>query len=118
VDTDGDGLNDAAELELGSLGFDWQVPQADKVGAFLAGTAQVGLYTEAQLRALRPGSPLIKRQPDGKFSLSLDWKRSTDLLSWEDFPASPAGVSVDPSGDIRFEFEAGEDTEFFRVEMD
>ncbi|ATC64270.1 hypothetical protein CMV30_10050 [Nibricoccus aquaticus] len=35
TDTDGDGLNDLAELNLAALGFDWQVAQPALVTAFL-----------------------------------------------------------------------------------
>lgn len=118
-DSDGDGLSDAAELELASFGFDWQVPQEELVEKFSAGTAQMDLYTVSQFQALRPRSMMIGKNPQtGKFSLMLDWQRSVNLTSWQDFPLQPSEVSVEPGGDIRLEFNPGSGTEFFRVEMD
>jgi hypothetical protein len=39
------------------------------------------------------------------------------LLNFADFPAQPADVSVDPAGDIRFEFTSPDDAAFFRVDV-
>jgi hypothetical protein len=118
-DHDGDGLSDAAEIELAALGFDPLVSQPELVSALFSGAGSAGLYTAAQLQALHPGTPLISRNPaTGKFKLTLDWKKSTDLTSFADFPANPAEVSVNGLGDIEFEFDSEEDAAFFRLEAE
>lgn len=48
TDTDGDGLNDAAEFGMSALGFDWQSPQPALVGALSSNIALGGYYTKTQ----------------------------------------------------------------------
>lgn len=116
-DTDGDGLNDAAEFKLADLGYDWQVSQPALVNTLLSNANFAGLYTQSQVQTLHAGTPLISRDPaTGRFTLKMDWKKSTDLQRFFDFPAQPGDVSVDPLGDIIFEFTSPDDAAFFRVE--
>ena len=117
-DTDGDGLNDVAELKLAPLGFDWQSPQTALVSTYFTHAAEAGLYTAAQLQTLHPGTPLIARDPaTGRFRLTLDWQRTTNLsAAFEDFPAPPAStVTIAPSGDVIFEFPDSSPTVFYRL---
>jgi hypothetical protein len=126
-DTDHDGLNDAAEFQLSPLGYDWQIPQASLVntlfsnlGSASANLNAAGYYDPSQLQALHPSTPLIGRDPaTGRFKLTMDWKKSTDLSAFLDFPA-PAGssVSISPQGDIEFEFPSSDNAAFFRIEME
>jgi hypothetical protein len=117
-DTDGDGLNDAAEFQMAALGYDWQISQPALVGTLFTHSNLAGLYTQAQVHALHAGTPLITRNPaTGRFALTMDWQKSWDLLNFADFPAQPADVSVDPAGDIRFEFTSPDDAAFFRVDV-
>lgn len=44
-DTDGDGLNDAAEFSMSAIGFDWQKPQSELVSDFFNTTIRTGVYT-------------------------------------------------------------------------
>ena len=120
TDTDGDGLSDASEYNMAALNFDWQVSQTALVATYFANANGAGLYTQAQVQALHPGTPLIVRdQASGRFKLTMDWKKSTDLTEFLDFPA-PAGssVSITPAGDIEFEFASPDNAAFFRIETD
>ena len=118
-DTDGDGLNDGAEWQMKSLGFDWQTAQAGAVATYFASSGNAGLYTQSQLQALKPAAPLISRNPTtGKFKLTMDWKKATNLTNFSDFPAAPAEVSVNGGGDIEFEFASPDPAAFFRIEVE
>ena len=118
ADTDGDGMSDAAEFNLSALGFDWQVNQRALVTTYYAGANSAGLYTTQQIQAMNTATPLISRNPaTGKFKLIIDWKKSTDLTNFSDFPA-PAGssVSINTDGNIEFEFSVQDNAAFFRLE--
>ena len=117
TDTDLDGLNDAAEFNLRDLGFKWQDPQPALVTTLLTHANGAGLYTTSQVQTLHSGTPLISRDPaTGKMKLTMDWKKSTSLSGFTDFPASPAQVSVNGSGDIELEFTPVDNAAFFRVQ--
>lgn len=117
ADTDLDGLNDAAEFNLAPLGFNWQVGQPALVTTLFTHANGAGLFASSQVQTLNSGTPLISRNPiSGKVKLTMDWKKSTDLATFSDFPASPAHVSVNGNGDIEFEFTPTDDAAFFRVQ--
>jgi hypothetical protein len=120
VDTDNDGLSDASEFNMAALGFDWQVNQTALVSTFFANAAGAGLFTAGQIQAMNSGTPLIARDPGtGKFKLTLDWKKSTNLTDFADFPAPPgSAVSINPQGDVEFEFPSADNAAFFRIEME
>lgn len=50
-DTDGDGLNDASELQMAAFGFNWQVSQTDMVQLYYSSANGAGLYSQAQYDA-------------------------------------------------------------------
>jgi hypothetical protein len=117
TDLDGDGLNDWAEHQYAALGFDWQLAQTERVASLFSGANAAGLYTPAQVQALHLSTPLISRNPNtGKFKLTMDWKKSTNLADFFDFPAPANSVSINPQGDIEMEFTSPDDAAFFRVE--
>ncbi len=117
ADTDLDGLNDAAEFNLAPLGFNWQVGQPALVTTLFTHANGAGLFASSQIQTLNSGTPLISRNPSsGKVRLTMDWKKSTDLTTFSDFPASPAQVSVNGNGDIEFEFTPTDEAAFFRVQ--
>lgn len=62
-DTDGDGLNDAAEFRLAALGFDWQTAQPALVLVYQNGAAGAGLFRPAQVQPVDLCTPLLTRQP-------------------------------------------------------
>ena len=55
MDTDGDGVSDAAEFWMSPLGFDWQVNQPSLASALYSGASAAGLYTVPQVQA-NPGN--------------------------------------------------------------
>lgn len=119
-DTDLDGLNDVAEYNMRDLGFIWNSAQTGLVDIYKANANVAGYYSPTQLRALSTGTPLIARDPGtGKFKLTMDWKKSTNLTDFFDFPA-PAGsaVSINPQGDVEFEFPSTDDAAFFRIDVE
>jgi trimeric autotransporter adhesin len=119
-DTDLDGLNDVAEYNMRDLGFIWNSAQTVLVDIYKANANVAGYYSPMQLRALNTGTPLIARDPGtGKFKLTMDWKKSTDLTNFLDFPA-PVGssVSINPQGDVEFEFPSTDNAAFYRIEVD
>lgn len=117
ADTDQDGLNDAAEFNLRTLGFMWQDPQTELVATLFTHANSAGLFNLSQVQSLDSGTPLISRNPtSGKVKLTLDWKKSTDLTAFSDFPATPTQVSVNGDGDIEFEFTPTDDAAFFRLQ--
>ena len=48
LDTDGDGLNDAAEFTMSDLGFDWQSSQPTLVTALYSNANRANLFTQSQ----------------------------------------------------------------------
>lgn len=48
LDTDGDGLNDAAEFTMSALGFDWQSNQPTLVTALYSNANRANLFTQSQ----------------------------------------------------------------------
>ena len=120
TDSDGDGMNDASEFNMAALGFNWQVSQPSLVSTYQNNANGAGYYSLSQVQALNSGTPLIQRNPTtGKFKLTMDWKKSTNLTTFTDFPA-PAGsaVSINPQGNVEFEFPSADDAAFFRIEVE
>jgi HYR domain len=120
ADFDNDGLSDAAEFNMAALGFDWQVAQTALVNTYYSNANGAGLYTAPQVQSLHSTTPLISRDPaSGRFKLTMDWKKSTNLSSFVDFPAPPgSAVSITPQGDLEFDFPTTEDAAFFRIELE
>lgn len=117
ADKDADGLNDWAERQYASLGFDWQVANADKVAKLKAGANSAGLFTQSQLQlqALEISTPLMVKDPvTGMVTLTLALERSTDLKTFTPFPA--VGATVTPAGKVEFKFTPTLPTEFYRVQ--
>lgn len=116
TDTDGDGLNDAAEYNLAALGFDWQVSQPSLVGTLNTNAGGAGLYTTSQVRALNIDVPLIQKDAGtGQFKLTLGLEKSTNLSSFNAFPFSAPQTTVNGQGKIEFLFTSPDGAAFFRV---
>jgi hypothetical protein len=114
-DSDGDGLNDAAEYFLSALGFDWQQSQTERVALLFDRAPDAGLRTEAEIRSAMPGITTLRRDPvNHLFKVSLRWTKSTDLSSFSAFPAAPEQVDLNPAGEIRFSFPPPDPRAFFR----
>lgn len=116
-DTDGDGLNDVAELRMAALGFDWQVPNESLVAVFNGTANQAGLFSQAQVGSLRIPPPLISTGPGaGEMTLTLWLEKSTGTSAYEPLPLMPADTSINPQGEMEFLFSVPGDTGFFRLE--
>ncbi len=120
TDTDGDGLNDAAEFLGAALGFDWQVSQPALVQTYNGMANGAGLYTTAQVQALHMDVPLLQRNPGtNTFTFTFGLRKSTTLApgSFVPFPFTPAGTSVNGAGKVQYQFTSPDNAAFFRLEM-
>ena len=119
-DTDGDGMSDAAEVQLAAQGFDWQVSQPALVTAYYANANDAGLFTTAQVQALNIDVPLIQRnQATGVFKLTIGVKKTANLLlPFADFPMNAPGTNtfINGQGKLEFEFTVPDNAAFFRLE--
>ncbi len=118
-DTDGDGMNDAAEVRLSSFGFNWQLAQPAAVTTFYGNANQAGLYTTSQVQALHVDVPLLTRDPlTGIFKLTLGIQKATDLQTFVPFPMTDPQTFINPQGKLDFYFTSPDNAAFFRVETD
>lgn len=124
LDSDGDGLNDATELQLAALGFDWQVNQTalvntlfSNLGGASANLNTAGYYTTAQIQALNVGMPLIQKDSTtGAFTLTIGVQKSTDLSTFLPFPMSAPQTAINGEGKLEFQFTVPGNAAFFRVQ--
>jgi hypothetical protein len=143
-DADGDGLNDAAEFQLATLGFNFQTPQPSPVNFFLTSNAlftqslydanrtagrndvinspnTYSLYTLSQVQALNVGVPLLTKDAvTGKFKLTIEVTKSTNLATvpFTAFPMNGAGMTttINAQGKLEFVFPVTDNAAFFRVQ--
>lgn len=116
-DSDGDGINDVAELRMAALGFDWQVADPGLAAVFHATANQAGLYRPDQVGTLRIPPPDLKRGPlPGEMTLTLWLEKRVDPSGYVPFPLVPADTGFTPEGELEFLFSVPEDTGFFRLE--
>lgn len=116
-DTDGDGLNDVIELQMESMGFDWQVNDEELVSILRWGANAEGLYTGPQLQSLNPAAPLIPKDPvTGEFRLTVAVMKSLQLAHFDPFPVSAPHASINHLGQLEIRFVASEPRAFFRLE--
>lgn len=116
-DTDGDGLNDVVELQLESLGFDWQVNDEERLAILQWGANAEGLYTGEQLQEMEPATPLISRNPvDGRFKLTIAVKKSVDLADFSLYPMAAPETAINGQGRLEFHFTPADPAAFFRLE--
>ncbi|MEZ5386530.1 MAG: choice-of-anchor D domain-containing protein [Prosthecobacter sp.] len=115
-DTDNDGLNDPSELKMSALGFDWQVAQPALVEAYYSNANGAGLYTTNQVQALNVGVPLLTRDINGDFTLTLGVQKSLDAIRFDPFPITAPQTSIDGQGRIQILFTVPDNAAFFRVQ--
>jgi uncharacterized delta-60 repeat protein len=116
-DTDGDGMSDAAEVQLAAQGFDWQVSQPALVNAYYANANEAGLYTTNQIQALNVDGPLLVRNPtNGLFTLTIGVQKSTNLVNFNPFPMTAPQTLINGQGELEFQFTVPDDAAFFRLE--
>ncbi len=116
-DTDGDGLNDAAEFQMEVLGFDWQTSQSAMVANYFANAGAGGLYTLSQVQALQVGAPLLAKDPaTGLFKLTIGVLKSSDLSHFAPFPMTSPQTTINGDGKLEFQFNSPDSAAFFRLE--
>jgi len=113
TDTDGDGLNDAAEFEMEALGFNWQVSQPELVAIYYASARTAGLSSGDALHIDAP--TLTKNPATGLFKLKIGIQKSTDLLNFVPFPLTAPKTSITGDGKLEFEFASPDDAVFYRL---
>ena len=116
-DTDGDGLNDASEVQMAAFGFNWQVAQPSLVSTLFNSANGAGLYTTSQVQALNLDVPLLTKNPaTGRFKLTIGVQKSTDLQTFTPFPMTGPQTLINGAGQLEFFFTAPDNAAFFRVE--
>ena len=116
-DRDGDGLNDASELLLASLGFNFQVRQTNAVSILFNNANGAGLFTQPQLQALNVNTPLLARDPNtGLFKLTIGVEKATLLTNFFPFPMAAPQTLINGQGKLEFQFSAPDNAAFFRLE--
>jgi alpha-tubulin suppressor-like RCC1 family protein len=116
-DTDGDGLNDAAEFQMEVLGFNWQTSQPEMVATYFANAGTGGLYTADQIQAMQVGTPLLSKDPaTGLFKLTLGLQKAADLSHFTPFPMTAPQTTINGDGKLEFLFSSPDNAAFFRVE--
>ena len=118
TDTDGDGMSDAAEFQLATLGFDWQTSQPALVTSYFASPNSNGLYTLSQVQSLNVGTPLLtKDAATGQFKLTIGVKKTTNLNQpFADFPLTSGATSINAQGKLEFLFTVPDSAAFVRVQ--
>lgn len=116
-DTDGDGLNDVVELQLETLGFDWQVNDEELVAVLRSGANATGLFSQEQLQEMHAGMPLLPRDPAaGDFVLTVALKKAVDFTDFQLFPVSAPQLSITPQGAVDLVFPLQGPKAFFLLE--
>ncbi len=116
-DTDGDGLNDVLELQLSSLGFDWQVNDEELVAILQAGANVTGVYSVAQLQAMHPGMPLVPvNLSSHQLKLTVGIKKFTGLSPLQLLPVVAGQAVINGQGKLEFTFPSPERAAFYQLD--
>jgi 1,4-alpha-glucan branching enzyme len=119
LDSDGDGLNDAAEYHMAALGFDWSMHQPELVGAYAAGANADGRFSREQIQVLNISTPLIsKNEATGNFELILGLQKSSDLETFHHFSLHDTEISVEQDGRLKIHFNVPDNAAFFRLQAE
>jgi hypothetical protein len=121
ADDDGDGLSNAAEMNLASNPL--FNPNGETFNPLFESSAQLdflranGLFLSSDIQALNIDVPLIVRNPaTGQCTLTLGVQRSSDLRHLDPFPLNALQITVSPQGKIQVTFSSPASASFFRVE--
>ena len=112
-DTDGDGLNDAAEFQMEALGFDWLASQPDLVNVYFSNAESGGLGNGHGLHLDAP--KLTKNSASGLFTLKIGIQKSTDLLNFTPFLMTAPQTRISGDGKLEFEFASPDNAAFYRL---
>jgi len=114
-DTDGDGLNDVAELRMESLGFHWQQTDPGLVAIYQSSLQAAGFHAPDDIGSIRIGQPRISRSPTGH-RLSLSLEKDPGTGSYQPLPFSAQDTRVNPAGEVEFEFSDSGGPAFYKLE--
>ncbi|MCW1922884.1 choice-of-anchor D domain-containing protein [Luteolibacter arcticus] len=114
-DTDGDGLNDVAELRMESLGFRWQLPDPGLVAIFQSSVHAAGFHPPNDIGSIRVRKPSISQSGSG-FRLSLALDKELSAGGYQSLPFTPQGTTVNPAGEVEFEFSDPGGPAFYKLE--
>ena len=116
LDADSDGMNDWAEFELSTLGFNWQTPNTAMVSTLYNKAGAAGLFTTTQVQNLNVGTPLLQRNPStGEFTLTIGVNQSSNLTQWTPLPMTGPQVLINAQGRLEFRFNSANNEAFFRL---
>lgn len=113
-DEDGDGLSNAAEVQLAASGFDVVSPNPVEIATLRSN----GLFRATDLQTLAGEPALIARDPGtGQFKLTFGVQRSTNLLqSFDLLPMSLPQLQITPQGRVEFRFSDPADAAFYYID--
>jgi N-acetylneuraminic acid mutarotase len=76
-----------------------------------------GLYTSNQIQALNVDAPLLTKNPDGTFLLTIGVQKATNLaLPFLDFPMAATNTVINGQGKLEFQFTSPDNAAFFRLQ--
>ena len=77
-----------------------------------------GLYTSNQIQALNVDAPLLTKNPDGTFLLTIGVEKSTTLAppSFSPFPMTAPQTTINGDGKLEFLFTSPDNAAFFRLQ--
>ncbi|MDP0500627.1 MAG: metallophosphoesterase [Verrucomicrobiota bacterium JB022] len=100
LDSDGDGLSDAFEVEHG---LDPATSDAHLIGTIFGHANQLGYYTAEDIHNLKPGS-LVVEPENGGLRLQFQLQESADLEQWNDLGEPIEATVPAPSGASFYRF--------------
>lgn len=111
-DTDGDGLNDAAEVAMSPLGFNWNYSQSTLVQTFFSQAHVAGLSTKSEVWdvTISPLPPARNSESGGAVELKL--LNSSDSTQ---VPLETLSIDGHPSPGMNVEFDAPAGSKRIRV---
>jgi len=87
------------------------------VNTLFGNANSAGLYTTSQIQALNVGTPLLARDPlSGLFTLTIGVQKSTNLVNFSPFPLAAPQTTINPQGELEFQFTVPDKAAFFRLE--
>ncbi len=116
TDTDGDGMNDWAEYLGRFLGLDWEMSQPDLVGVFLDAAHGAGLVYPGEVGGVSSSFVLVSENPaTAMFSLRMRLWKSPDCVTFLPMVLNPANLTVNPDGEIQYDFTSSEGKKFYQA---
>ena len=117
VDTDNDGLSDAAEWHLSGFGFQWNVPNPNLLEILVNEGHRAGVHTESNFLKGDARSATGKRAPaSGMATIRLRLEQGADLNSLE--PTAMQDVLITPEGKLQIPVGTPGTTGFFRFALE